>query len=154
MTGHEVTMGRQQVDEEWDWLPVSEAARRTGLTESALSKRRQRDQWPAQKDTSGQWLYQVPRLDSDATEEDERPDNRDTVQMLREVIDAQREEIRWLRARVEALEEAGRRGDIITMNLTERLPRPELTPIELPATTGQQVDKGAPNEPRPWWKLW
>ena len=127
--------------EGWDWLPLAEAAQRLGVTETALTKRRQRGTWDTRQDASGQYLYRVPQQEGGATQADSQAD----TAIYRELIALLQEQLAEERA-------ARQRADAIIMQLTIRVPAPELKPIALPESSSQQADSGVPSSRlRRWW---
>ena len=117
-------------------VPIAEAARVLGIAPEAVRKRVRRGTIRAHK-VDGQWYVVLP-------ERDAPPDNRPATGQdhYRELVDALRDEVSWLRQELAVRTAELERKDHIIAALTQRLP--ELPP---PAEPRKPDDDG-----RPWWR--
>jgi hypothetical protein len=138
-------------DMERERVTVAEAAKRLGISESAVRKRVQRDQIDHDRDEGGKlYVYLSSRDKVGDTVQDEVRDR--YITFLERELEARSEEIR--------------RRDAIIMNMTEAMkaigpPRseaqdaPESPESHVPSPTPTEATAEA-QEPdtRPWWQRW
>ena len=152
------------VDAERERVTIQEAARRLGVSESAIRKRVQRGTLQHLKDRDGRvYVY----LDMGETGEDKiRDASRD------ELVDTLQDTVRDLRERLDREEEANRENRRIIAGLIERLP-PQLEappePRDAPEAAPEPPEGPSPRSDtvgtqeaaeesgtarRPWWLRW
>ncbi len=152
------------VDAERERVTIQEAARRLGVSESAIRKRVQRGTLQHQKGGDGRvYVY----LDIGETGEDTvRDTSRD------ELVDELRDTVRDLRERLDREEEANRENRRLLAAALERIPaieapqEPRAEPEPARQDAGGVEDRGERAEPqraaqepegpakRPWWIRW
>ncbi len=141
-----------------DKLSVSEAASRLGVTQSAVRKRVQRGQIPYEKDERGHTFVYLSRDESRNGSRDEhtgpsretaRDESRDAY------VSALEEQVRFLRAELEARREESRRKDHIIAGLVQRVPPQLEAPRDEPGApetvrqdAGRVEDRGVRSV---WW---
>jgi excisionase family DNA binding protein len=151
-------------------LTITEAARRLGLTDDGVRKRIKRGKLQAIRDEDGRIYVVMPSSDADTdpsetvsegseTNSDNGPDSA----ILREIIDRQDAEIRFLRAELEDRTEELRRKDHIIAGLVQRIPElpsgaPE-SPVSRESPRDESQDLGGVYRvpeavQRPWWAFW
>ncbi len=141
-------------------VTVDEAARLLGIERQSVKKRIQRRKLRSEKDASGEvyvWL--------DVSETVQDPSGTGPETVRDELVDALRDQVADLRARLDREQDANREHRRLLAGLIERVPeleapreRPEApeTPEEAPEGAEPRSDAPGPqeaaSEARPWWR--
>ena len=151
-------------------LSITEAARRLGLTDDGVRKRIKRGKLQAIRDEDGRISVVMASSDADTDTSETVSDASETVSdngsdsaILREIVDRQDAEIRFLRAELETRTEELRRKDYIISGLVQRIPELPAGASEHPESDENRRDEPSPRDyvyripepaPRPWWRRW
>ncbi len=142
------------VDAERERVTIQEAARRLGVSESAIRKRVQRGTLQHQKGGDGR-VYVYLDTGGDAVQTPVRD----------ELVDELRDSVRDLRERLDRAEEANRENRRIIAGLVQRIPELEASPEprDEPETVAETSEGASPRSNavgpqtsarRPWWLRW
>jgi hypothetical protein len=127
---------RDERDAELDRVLVAVAAKRLGISESAVRKRVERGQIPHEKDDNGRlWVY-VAR----ATRPEETGSETSSTQRRDEAMDILRDQVAFLRAELE-------RKDALLLNMTEAM-KALNPPREEPSESRQGPSEPSPEQSR------